>query len=82
MGDVSQGLQTAGALSVHSVEGGRVGESSGVEGHAASFGKPELSEYGSNQRIVDLAGFDVRSLDGGLHDLVEGVVSLTLCTPN
>ena len=75
MGDVSEGLQTTGALSVHGVEGGRVGESSSVNGHATSFGISELRENGSDHHIVDLAGFDFRSLKGGLQDLSESMVS-------
>lgn len=74
VGDVRQRLQTAGALAVHGVEGGGVGEAGGVEGHAAGFGEAQLRQDVADHGVVDVAGLDVGALHGGLHDLLSLLV--------
>ena len=85
VGNVDDGLQTTGALTVQTLDGGSLGET-GHKGSGTEFGRTTTgSENGANGDILDGLGVDTALVNHGLEDTGQqvgggGVLEATLST--
>jgi hypothetical protein len=72
-GDLVNGSQTGGALTVQGVDGGCVGDASGEKGHTGNGGTTSRWQDVSNGDVLDQFGVDLALLDDTLENGNEQV---------